>query len=495
MRTARPLLWLVAALAALALLPGAASAGSVLRFTVYLDDGVFLDAPGGSVIVNGLDGAKNTRVVVSSPTGPDRLDVTQPAGPTVFASPTITGLSPGDSIRIYQPSAAVVPVETHTVPDVRVDLTVGSSTLAGSLPAGSIGSVMGDWRCGSNPIATTIHGGAFSLAYRPVIPGETITIAEVGPSLDRVYRTQHAPGETPCITIDTGHPTLLAPGSPPDPEPHSIEVDHLLASVAPSVRAVVRRGGSVLLDVFSDTPSLAETTAVQPLPGDVVEIYRPKTAPAPIATMTIPAISSKFDASVDLVAIDSPAAGMVAASACRALSCLSTQRRGVLSAPAGRKLLDFRAAQNTFAPFDMRPDDRVDGEFTNPEYTLDYLFTVPAGDLAAPTLSARLAKRIRLASLLKSLRKGYAVTLTSNEAGSARLTLSLGRARLAIAAAGLHAGGNTVKLKFTSAGRRELRRLRARGRRFKSRRATLTAVVTDAAGNSSTATRLTTIRR
>lgn len=500
MRMVRTACLIGALLVVCALQAGSAHAAGVFEYSVYLEDGINMSVPGGNFGVTKLDGTKTTRIEVKTPGNADRmLPATQAAGPTYFNSPDVDALSTGDTIKIYQPSGAVTATDTYVIPDVTLNLTVGATALTGNMPAGMVGSVQGDWRCDRFPNAYSVGAGAYSVPNSPVIPGEIASIAAVSPIGDSVYVNRHAPGETPCIEIRADNSSFPLPGGPANPKPFNIAVDHLLASVAPSVRVVLKRGGSVLFDQSGMGQALSQSTSVQGLPGDVVEVYRPMGAAAPAHTLTVPAISGKFDAAVDLVAVDSPPAGAISTRACRALSCPKPSERTLLNVPAGRTLIDYGRPQQSGPVIDLRPDDRITAEYANTEYTFDYSFSVPAGDLVAPKVS-RLPAKVRLSALVKALSKGYKFKLTSSEAASSSIALTLPTAakaaakkakavKLASAKPALKAGSNTVRLKFTSGGKKTIKRLAKLGRRAGTRTAILTTTVTDASGNAATTAR------
>jgi hypothetical protein len=466
-----------------------ASAAPVFKYSISLDDGAYSSPAGGNIVINGLDATKSTRVIVSQPAGPNRLDTgTIAAASTQYSSPFVASLSPGDTITVRQPAASVAPTETFGVPPFVVNIAVGASALTGTMPAGFTGAIIGEYRCNNDPLPSPLVPGPFSVPTAKIVPGEKVQLNATSATGDSVSYASHAPGETACVEINARPASPPTTGESPSPTPYRLIVDNMNTNVAATARVVLRRGAAILIDVSEDDPSISVPTGVQPIPGDVVDIYRPKTAPAPMHSKTIPPVSAVFDPAVDLVAVDSPAAGAILAGPCRAFTCASENFRARLNAPAGRKLLDFTVAEGINAPIDLRPDDRLGVTYEDPDYTISYTFQGSLGDLVAPNQSVKLSSKLKRNSLTKAFKKGYKVKVKSNEAGTASLALAFPKAKagkavtLAKANRSVIAGTTTVTLKFTKVGKKALKKLRKRS----SRLATLTSTVTDASGNVST---------
>lgn len=480
---------------ALLLAASIAGASAVYPFSVELDDGVYHDTAGGTVGVSSLNTGQTTRVLVKPPSAPARLDISHAAGLSFYSSPYLTGLQAGDVISVYQPSGAGSPTDSFTVPSSPVAAQIGGTTVTGSIPAGFEGGLNIGYRIATSSQPLSLKAGPFSAPVPLVIPGDTFYLNLASATDDYVSQLTHAPGETPLISVSATGGVSLPPGSPPSPGSFGIDVDNLMASVAPSVRVISRRGGTPYFDKSAVASGVSGSTETQPLPGDVIEVYRPQAAGAPSFTATIPSISAKFDPSVDLVAVDSPASGVLSVRVCRMFDCLADVRRTFRDIPAGRTFLDFATPQGLDPAVDLRSGDTVIVQWTNANYTFQYEYNAAQGDLVAPAQSLTISKKLRLSALLRAVKSGLKVKLKSNEAGSARLTLTLGKTRLASGTAQAKAGTVTVKLKFTKSGKKALKKLKARGRKFKSQKATLTSVLTDSSGNSSSKSKSTTIKR
>jgi hypothetical protein len=350
--------------------------------------------------------------------------------------------------------------------------------------------VVGDYRCAVSPDWHNLGAGAFSVPYVKILPGESVTLNAVSPTGDNTLITTTSTGETPCIEVYAAGHVQPAPGSPPDPTPFRIQVSHLVQSLFPTLRVVLRRGSTTLIDQSTSNDYFNGDLAVQPQPGDVVDIYRPQGAPAPTFTATIPQVSSVFDASIDRLAVDGPAARVLYASPCRAFGCVNENVRSTRDAPAGRTILDFSKPEGASSPVDMRPDDFVFTQYVNPENTLTYAFRAQSGDLVPPVQSFKLAGKIKISALVKALKKGLKIKLKSNEVGTAKLTLG----KFASAKGNVKVGTNTLTLKFSKSGKKALKKFAAKGKKAKPLSVTLTSVVKDASGNASTVTKTTKIK-
>lgn len=474
---------------------GVAQAGTTFDFRIDFDDGAFYSTPSGEVTIYRLNAAQTRRIIVTPPSGPVFDTGSLAASGTTYSS-VVPSLAPGSTVSVRQPAVSASPTEVFTIPEATLNVVNGATSLTGSVPAGWFGSVRGDYRCEVPQVVQTVGAGPYSVPYSTIIPGELAEVSITNGLGDDVSVNRHSPGETPCIDIYAASNPGGIPGGATDPAPFYVEVDHLLPIVAVSVRLVLRRGGAILGDVSEDDTNADIDLATRPLPGDVVDVYRPKTAPTPAHSMTIPQVSGVFDPAIDRVAMNTPAAGVIRAFFCRAYACPTQNTRSALNVPSGVNFLDYGVSQSTDPAVDLRPDDKISGTFENPDHTLQYSFDVTPGDLVAPVQTIKLASNLKRKTLAKSFKKGYKVKVKSNEAGGASLTLAFPKAKagkavtLAKASRNVIAGTTTVKLKFTKAGKKALKKLRKRS----SRLATLTSTVTDASGNVSTLVKRTKIK-
>jgi hypothetical protein len=486
-RARRSLIVCAVVACALGIFSSAASAGTTYDF--YAN--IVADSNGttyrGNIAVNNINIGLNTRIVVVTAVGAD-YDVTTAAGAD-YLSANIPTLSAGDTVTVRQPAAAA-PTETYLIPAPSINVVAGGNVLTGNIPAGLIGVVEGDHRCDVGSLSYTVPAGAFNVAYSKIIPGEQVSVTSFSPSGDETAVVRQAAGETPCISVDGG--TVIGPilGGPAPVAPNSVEVSHLLDNIASSVRVVLRRGASILADNSADGDSVSKSFAQQPLPGDIVDVYRPKTAPNPTYSATIPQVSSVFDPAAELVAIDGPAAGLLLTNPCRAYNCSNDSTRSARPAAAGRTLLDFKTSQGYNLPLDLRPDDITNVDFFDPDFTFHYEFPSHPGDLVAPTQSFKLPGKLKVSALVKALKKGYKIKLKSNEAGTAQLSLG----KLAKVTKSVTPGTTTLKLKFSKSGKKAIRKLAAKGRKAKPLSVTLTSLVTDSSGNASTVAKKTKIK-
>jgi hypothetical protein len=398
----------------------------------------------------------------------------------------------GSTVEVRQPSISAAPTESYVIPSPRIDPVVGSSVLTGSIPAGMIGAANGDYRCSMRPVPHTLAAGPFSFPYAKVLPGELVTVTAFKPDGDYVNIYQAAPGETPCVVFYAHNYYAFndPPGSPPNPAPHGFNVDHLRTSEAASVRAVLRRGGTTISDVSADAQSINAQFSTMPVPGDILDIYRPKTAPTPKFSVTVPPVTAKFDPAIDLAAVDAPATGSVEVQACLKYTCNAFSERGALNTPAGRTLFDFAKPGAFWDAADLTDESYVRVNWSSADFLTDLQTVAAPGDLAAPNQSFKLASKLKISALKKALKKGFKFKLNSNEAGTANIALG----KLASAVKPVKVGTNTYRLKFSKAGKKQIKKLAAKGKKAKPLTVTLTSVVKDASGNASTLTKKTKIK-
>lgn len=483
-----------------------ASAAAVYRYEVGIDNGAYNAVVGGLLTVRQLNTAQTFKIVVRPPTGADRYSTTQPAGASSWSAGLIAGLSPGDIVDVYQPAVAATATETYTIPPVSLNVVNGATALTGNVPPGFAVAVLnGDYRCTMNPQPTRLGVGAFSVPYPTILPGESVYLYALSPSGDSFSLNAHSPGETPCVTVDAAGKPAPPPGAGPGENPYNLYVGHMLTYLAPSVRAVLRRGTSVLADVSADNTSASASFTTRPLPGDVVDIYRPKTAPNPTYSIAVPQVTARFDPAADLVAVDGPAAGIQNVTVCRQYYCGLQNLRAMIGTPAGRTFFSFAAPQGEFAPLDLRTTDIVNTRFSDSDFKLEFRTQAELADLVAPAQSFKLASKLKRKSLVKAFKKGFKIGLTSNEVGTAKLTFTLRpvtskskkkskkkpkTVTLATTTRPTTNGTTRVYLRFTKSGKSALRKLSKKS----SRTAVLTSIVTDASGNVSTVVKKTKIK-
>lgn len=462
-----------------------AAQASAATFGLYLDpSGIDSGDARGSVYVNGLNTGLNTRLVISPPSGPSRADTTQAAGTDYMSNSAVPGLNVGDTIKVYQPSAAVTPTASYVVPQVSLGLTVGAAQVVGSVPAGYAGAVQTGYRCGASGPMRSVGEGAFALGGVRVIAGSTAQMSLSDAGGNYLQFVQRAPGETPCVTVFSQELGEVYPGAPTGPPQYLYSINSVFPSVQTSLRAVIRRGATALSDHSWDPIGYdnADVTSQQVHPGDVIDVYRPKTAAAPTWSLAIPQVSARFDPAAGKVAVDAPAASEIEVYQCRALACLVGAQRTRIDVPAGRTVFDFTRAEGQSGPSRLYADDRITITFRDVDGALSYHFGALLGDLIAPTQKLTFASKIKRRTLVKSARKGLSVKLSSSEPGTASLKLTYGKLKLASVKKSIKSGKSTLKLKFTKSGKRKLGKL-------KGKRITLTSTVSDASGN------ITTIKR
>jgi hypothetical protein len=259
---------------------------------------------------------------------------------------------------------------------------------------------------------------------------------------------------------------------------------------------VLRRGATILVDNSNPatTSSLEFEIGQRPQPGDVIDVYRPHTAPTPSKSLTIPSASAVFDPSNSLVAVTAPAALVIRASAGTFFSKFSNSRTA-MNTPSGQTRFDFAASDGIDPAYMLTFANYLTAGWTSPDGLNEYYFPVAPGDLTAPSLKIKLASKLKSSKLKSSI----PVTVTSSEVASAKLTLTL-PAKLKTAKAKsprviatgkvtLKAGSKKFKVKLTKSGKKLLKRLRAS--KAVSQTATLTVVATDASGNVATSVKKT----
>lgn len=403
-----------------------------------------------------------------------------------------TTLLAGDVMEIYQYPAAdpvlpaiplIPPVRSIVVPSFTVNAVAGSPVVSGSIADEWSVWVTSYNECtndGGTLPATRAAGTYSATLPRALAPQSYYSVAGRLANGDRIRLMGELPGDAACIDIDA------AKGTSGYGLPYEVEVDGLDSAVAPTTRVRLLRGGALIAEANNDELDLTE--AQKPLPGDVIEVYRPQGAPAPAYVVTIPPTSGVFDPGNDLVAIDSQAGEYIDAMVCRPVTCDESydNQRTSRSVPGGRTLFDFASGLGPARPYNIFAGDLVIGRWLSPEGKLRYEFELTQGDLTSPVGSVKLAKKLKAKSINKKLK----FKLTSNEAGklNAKLTLPAKKkgkkpATLASGKSNVKAGSNTISLKTTSGGKKALKKI-AKGK--KSVGATLTLTLTDASGNVTT---------
>lgn len=407
-------------------------------------------------------------------------------------------LAPGDQIEVQQPTGSVQ--ETFTVPDISITGTPGSQVVSGTVPAGSVAYAEYRPLCDETGnrddlVDANVQGGAFAAAFpTPVEAGQRLAVNAYPGKGDVIKYSAQLAGETPCFYASAfDDPVGL--GSVPSANPYFLYVDDLNPSVAPTSRIVLRRAGTPLVDYSAaGASSISKSTDVKPLPGDVVELYRPQAAGSPSATFTIPGMSAKYDASNQLAAVDAPAASSIDASV-GSLYAMWGNRRGALNTAAGRSVFNFGVSQGFEPAVNLAFVDWMSVTWSSMPLHGVYEFNAVPGDLAAPVVGVKLAKSLKLAKIAASV----SLTISLNEAASTSIKLTLPAKlksaaakkpqTLASAKASFAAGSNKLKLKLSKSGKKLIKKLR-RGR-YGTQKATLTIVATDSSGNVTTTVKTT----
>jgi hypothetical protein len=463
------------------------------QYDVSIQPAAFTGSASGRIKVKSLDTSKTTTVRVIRG-GVQQLIVSAISGGDSFEFGFAT-LTSGDQIEVQQPSGTVQ--ETFTVPTASISGTAGSAAVTGNAPDGATAFVTQNdicfgWETESYPV--TPVGNAFSHTYpRALLPGSELHLDVLPGKGDRVRYNDRLAGETPCITVAA---SAYAPvqGESPDPTPYSFQSFGFHPSVGTGARIVLRRGAAALAD-FSDAGTVASIgtqTAERPQAGDVIEVYRPNTAPTPSATFTIPAVKGTYDPGNSLVAVDAPAASFLIASGGTFYAQYSNQR-GAVGTANGRTILDFAQPQSYYSAADLSTVDYLDVDWYSPDRSRRFTTNAVPADLTPPILKLKLALKFKVAKLVSSV----PVSVTSSEAANAKLQLTL-PAKLktsgakkakkptvvASATFSLKAGTKKLKLKLTKSGKRLLKKLRTQ--HLPAQTATLTVTATDAAGNAAT---------
>ncbi|MBI4898642.1 MAG: hypothetical protein HY827_09805 [Actinobacteria bacterium] len=404
----------------------------------------------------------------------------------------------GDVIEVYQhPSGdpvlpdppGVPPTETFTVPQLTVSAGAGNPVVNGLADDGWTAYTWLDHPCDSGPsesiVATRTPGAHTATFAFPDMEGGDYSVEIRNALGDEITRNGRVPGDGRCIDIDAHL------GVDTSTTPYEVSIDELDNAIA-TVRTVLRRSGAALADNNDDRLDL--TGDKRPLPGDVIEVYRPQDAGAPAYTYTIPSFSGVVDASGDLMALQVEAGAMVGAWSCRTPHCSPRGERWARAVATGRTTLNFAENQGSGRPFDLFSTDQVGATWISTDERVKITFEPVSGDLVPPAGQLKLGSRLAVRKLSKRLK----LKLNSNEAGSVGAVLTVPKmpkkgsaaARkpvtiATVAARSVIAGNNTLLLKPTKKGKAAFKRLT----RGKSAKATLTITLKDAAGNMSTLTK------
>lgn len=486
------LIGLLALCAAIFAAPASASAAFVFAAQMSSANNPQLMPAQGTFMISGLDSGITTRVDVRHGAAPPYQTYNSPAGQSMYVSPTIPGLVPGDVIDVRQPQGAATPTESYTIPAAPVTATAGSPTITGTAPLGLLveATVVDSCGFGMDPsLRLGVSQGTFAATFdQPLRAGAGIVTSLYADNGSRTIFVDFLPGESPCLSATRLADRELAPGSAPEAKPYGFSLSGLSLAVAPDTRIDHVRGTTVLATAESANPSFGEDEVEPAVAGDRYDIYRPKTAPTPTYSISIPQINATFDPTADLVAVDAPATSAIIVSPCRLLGCgQNGQRAQMQPKPEGRSIFNYAKAEFNAPVYDLLASDRVDVTVMTADRTLYYELPATLGDLVAPTQKLSVSSKLKLRSLIKSQKKGLRVKLRSSEAAGANIALTLGKTKLASYKRSVKAGNNTLRLKFTKSGKRALAKLAKRGRKLKSQSAKITVTLTDSSGNASAA--------
>jgi hypothetical protein len=386
--------------------------------------------------------------------------------------------------------------ETYTVPDVAVTGNAGSPTITGHVPPGAIATTVYNEVCSSyaddNFTLQVQANGTFSHTFaKPLLGGAPIGITVFPGKGDVIRLDGRLPGEAPCINV-FGVLYPQVPGAAPNPTPYYLSANNFYGVTG--ARIVLRRGGTVISD---NTNALATSSAgfeidKQPLPGDVVELYRPHTAPQPTSTFTLPNVRAVYDTSNSLVAVDAPPA-LALYTSIESHYSKSTNSRSAMNTTGGRTLFNYAIGEGYDPPADLKFAWVLTTTWNSPDGRNTFFTGSVPGDLAAPVISVKLASKFKLSKLGSS----FAASITSSEAANAKVTITLpaklktsakskakGPTTIASAKVTLKAGTVKVKVKLTKSGKKLLKKIRKK--KLPSQTATFTVTATDGSGNAAT---------
>lgn len=472
----------------LAAATGSAEAADVFRYDVTISPVSDSTATRGRVTINGIDQTKTTRVRWMQ----GASEISHADFPTGTATPEVTfaALAAGDAVQVQQPIGTTL--ESFPIPPQGIVAAAGSTSATGTAPVGwqSLLLTPGTCNSGDGYESVPVAGGGFGVALsRAPLAGDQFELYSYSGKGDRVRYLTRLGGESPCIDVDAhARPPLL--GSSPDPAPFGVRVSYLRAAVASDARVTIVRGGTPIFDQTAalSSGSVSWDLAAKPQSGDVVSIYRPSGAAAPASTFAIPQLSAIYDAGVGLAAIDGPAGNFATVWVDTGYLMQANVREAYHQA-AGRTLFDFSHSQGGSPAISLGEVTNREARWGSADGLASFSFDLAPGDLTAPRLKLRLSSKVKLSAV----RSKFSFKVSSTESTRVKARLEFPAARkgkkpLAVATASATIGTKpkNVSAKLTSKGRAALRKLRAKGKRFKSQKATLTLIATDAAGNAST---------
>lgn len=474
---------LVAALAmalAFASSPTNASAGIYNFRTIIFEEGSFGVARSVGVDISGVDSGKTTNLRVRRP-GMDAPVYVQDiaAGQSSINTNELTSLRPGDLIEVRQPLNAVDPVDTLVVPNGSLDIS--GSRVSGDAGTGRVRWLAALQTCLERGQRRLIpSAGRYSFDFgSEAAPGRLYGL-NVHDGRSSLLYVKRAPGERPCVSVQSESDPEAVPGSKPRQE-WAITLKDLDPTL-PGTRFKVRRGDMTLIDHnLSTNGSGFLGIRERILPGDRIELYRPQSAATPSQVIEIPAVRATFDAAADLSSVKGADLRSAVFTACSLGAC-NLSYRGLLDVPARGGKVDFGKAEGLYPALDLESGDPVSVSVQFRSVPLLYSFDALAGDLVAPVQRIRAKSSYRTRSLLRNLKSGLPVSVASSEPASGVVRLVSGGLVLARASVKVRDEPGLVRLRFTSGGRKALRSGKVRTIRIESR-------LTDLAGNTSTSFR------
>lgn len=494
---------LVALLAALCV-AAPASAGTLGDFSVTLDRPPFATA-NGEVRIALFD--KTSSYTLRLMNGATELARVNGIAGSSTIGVSNAALAPGHLVQLFKPAIpagppGVAPTETYVIP--AADASAVGTTINGSAPDGALARLHVDSSCNQIddrvfPIAAS--GGAFSLVSPALAPGDDIRLYVFSGTGDYTFLRSRAPGETPCFNASSAsferYPTL----DPSAATPFTVGVNRLRPSIAPTARLVWRRGGAILGDTNSTNTFISFDSATPPAVGDVLEVYRPQAAPAPSATVTIPAMSAVADMAVPMMAVDAPAASYLRGFLLDEFGGGEGDGRFLAVTPAGRSIFNFAVSDGRGRPRTVTANAIGVVDWRSADGRLSYQFAAARGDLVSPSGSASISSKFKL----KNLKSSFSVRLRVNEAAAAKVSISVPRTlpskkkpkrkpsgkplTIASASPALTPPGKTLKVKLSKRGKKAIKQLKGAGRRVRTVPVTVTVTFTDPSGNAATVTR------
>lgn len=481
------LLGLTLVSAAAMAMPAGASAAAIYKYDISNI------GPDAQAYVSGLDASKRTTIRLMR-LGVQQYRTNQAAGPSSdwFGEP----IQSGDVIEVYQHAAGdpVLPdppgvpaTETFTVPQLGANVIAGNPLITGVADDGWDIYTQLSHPCGPGPREKLLgvrSPGAFSATFPfPPLEGSSYALRATNSTGDKVTLNGRVAGDGRCFEVDAYF------GTSTSTYPFEVAVGAIDNAAIPTTRVVLRRSGAAIGDENSDDVNL--TVDKRPLPGDVVEVYRPHTAAAPAYTYTLPAFSAVVDANNNMLAVDVEAGSIVGAWVCRRPDCSPDSSRASRVFAAGRTIFNYGESQGDERPFDILPTDVAGAWWVSTDERATIEIDVNPGDLTPPIGKIKLTSRLDTRKLSKRLK----YKLNSNEAGSVSSVLSTPKlpkrgstsakkpVTLATGTGNVIAGNNTLSLKPTRSGKKAIKRIAAARKTVK---ATLTVTLRDAASNATT---------